>query len=348
MPSFPAAARVTALANELRGHRGADYTREHSFYWSIPYLLHRTNSGGGGKTFACGDVSRARLINGAVKYNGGGDPNYRSKIQEALTLIGDIGPVQPSAVASAAVTPAASSRPAALSSLTRDVVDEFVAAGAPSRGALELPEPDHHEAGDEAESPAAAAAAPALLAATTAALELSGPVWVARFPGSRSTADLIVGFKEAVEAFLRALAQAGATVTINATFRPSERAYLMHHAFGIARNGDDPTGVPAMAGVNINWAHPTVAASRAAAEKMVQGYGMSVQAALRSRHTERRAIDMNISWNGTLRIVDHNNQPVQIADEPRSGLNPRLHKVGRSFGVIKLVGDPPHWSDDGH
>ena len=28
--------------------------------------------------------------------------------------------------------------------------------------------------------------------------------------------------------------------------------------------------------------------------------------------------------------------------------NARLQAVGRSFGVIKLVDDPPHWSDDGH
>jgi hypothetical protein len=177
---------------------------------------------------------------------------------------------------------------------------------------------------------------------------LSGPVWVARFPGSRSTTDLIVDFKQAVEAFLRALAKAGATVRINATYRPPERAYLMHHAFDIARNGADPNDVPPMPGVNIIWAHPTPQASHAAAKQMVEAYGMSVQAVLRSRHTERRAIDMNISWGGTLTIEDANRQSVQIAGEPRSGLNPRLHTVGRSFRVIKLVGDPPHWSDDGH
>ena len=28
--------------------------------------------------------------------------------------------------------------------------------------------------------------------------------------------------------------------------------------------------------------------------------------------------------------------------------NPALIEAGKSFGVIKLVSDPPHWSDDGH
>jgi len=346
-PSFPAGARVTSLANELRGHRGADYTREHSFYWSIPYLLHRTNTGGGGRTFACGDVSRARLVNGAVKYNGGGDPRYRSKIEEALTQIGDISPVNAAAAASGTAAAPAFAAPT-LPLRLRDLFDEFADAQSPSRGALEIPEPDHHDDTDPAASAAAPNAAAALLAAARAAAELSGPAWVARFPGSRATADLTVDFKQAVEAFLRALAEADASVTINATFRPPERAFLMHHAFAIARLGADPKSVPAMPGVNIIWAHPTLQASRAAAEKMVQGYRMAVQAVLRSRHTERRAIDMAISWGGTLSIVDGNGQRVQIADGPQSGLNPRLHKVGRSYGVIKLVSDPPHWSDDGH
>ena len=44
------------------------------------------------RTFQCGNVSRARLVNGAVAYNGGGDPNYRTKIEAALALIGDIAP----------------------------------------------------------------------------------------------------------------------------------------------------------------------------------------------------------------------------------------------------------------
>jgi hypothetical protein len=31
-----------------------------------------------------------------------------------------------------------------------------------------------------------------------------------------------------------------------------------------------------------------------------------------------------------------------------TALNPVLHKIGASYGVIKLLSDPPHWSSDGH
>jgi hypothetical protein len=37
-----------------------------------------------------------------------------------------------------------------------------------------------------------------------------------------------------------------------------------------------------------------------------------------------------------------------ITGGPRDGSNPELIKVGATFGVMKLVSDPPHWSDDGH
>ena len=57
---------------------------------------------------------------------------------------------------------------------------------------------------------------------------------------------------------------------------------------------------------------------------------------------------MSISWKGTLTLTDFNGQPRTIASMPRGGLNPDLAAVGKTFGVIKLVSDPPHWSDDGH
>jgi hypothetical protein len=57
---------------------------------------------------------------------------------------------------------------------------------------------------------------------------------------------------------------------------------------------------------------------------------------------------MTISWNGTLNIRDFNGQMHSITGGPRDGSNPELIKVGATFGVMKLVSDPPHWSDDGH
>jgi hypothetical protein len=81
---------------------------------------------------------------------------------------------------------------------------------------------------------------------------------------------------------------------------------------------------------------------------MMAGYQIKFPAALESRHTQRRAIDMTIGWNGTLNIRDFNGQAHAIASGPQNGSNSQLIAVGATFGVIKLVTDPPHWSDDGH
>jgi|SRR5215471_356507 len=185
-------------------------------------------------------------------------------------------------------------------------------------------------------------------APASAAPELSGRAWVERFPGSKSVDDLEPNFRRSVKGFLKALADAGADVTISATFRPPERAYLMHYAWEIAHEEQDARHVPHMPDVNIEWAHDTNAASRDAALEMVDGYGMRFVAALHSRHTERKAIDMSISWVGILSIRDAYSNVVPIASEPRDGDNHQLQTVGRSFGVVKLASDPPHWSTDGH
>ena len=108
-----------------------------------------------------------------------------------------------------------------------------------------------------------------------------------------------------------------------------------------------------MTGVDIAWLHktngkPDVPASRAAAAAMQRKYAIKYPAALVSRHTQRRAIDMTISWTGTLSVRDFNGKLHRIASAPRNGSNAELIAVGKTFGVIKLVTDPPHWSDDGH
>lgn len=186
----------------------------------------------------------------------------------------------------------------------------------------------------------------------------SGPQWVAQFPGSNSVADLQPDFRDKVKAFISRLTDSGATVSIAATFRPPERAYLMHWCSAIAGFINKKTGkmviVPAanatpMAGVDIDWTHGGDAqAAKTAAQQMVAGYGIAYPAALVSRHTQRRAIDMNVTWTGTLNIADFNGAAHAIASMPRSGSNAELIAVGKTFGVIKLLSDPPHWSDDGH
>jgi predicted chitinase len=183
--------------------------------------------------------------------------------------------------------------------------------------------------------------------AAAPAVELSGPQWVARFPTSRAVEDLAQPFSLHVAEFLEALRAAGATVMVSATFRPKERAYLMHWAWMIAKEGFDPTTAPPMPGVAIEWAHPSLAKSRAAALQMVQAYGMVQVAALNSRHTDSLAIDMTLAWNGVLSIRARDGTRRDIATQPRNGGNKELVAVGKDYGVIKLTSDPPHWSSDG-
>lgn len=184
-------------------------------------------------------------------------------------------------------------------------------------------------------------------------MALSGKSWVAQFPTSRDVEDLVDPFRANLKAFLSALAKASATVVINATYRPAERAFLMHYAFRIAREGLSPAKVPAHANINIEWVHRYASgkinytASRAAAEEMVQAYGIAFKPALTSQHTARKAIDMTISWTGTLAIADSSGKVVSISSSPASGGNSELHAVGRTYNVVKLVSDPPHWSENG-
>jgi hypothetical protein len=166
-------------------------------------------------------------------------------------------------------------------------------------------------------------------------------------------------FRDKAEAFVDALRGSGATVTIAATFRPPQRAYLMHWSWLIVKRDLDPAQVPAMDGVDINWQHEDAAGnysrslSVAAARAMVYGFdiqGLGVAPALQSRRTLGYGIDMNIRWSGTLKIPDADGKLIEILTSPRSGLNLQLRRVGESYGVIKYnrAGrDDPHWSDNG-
>jgi len=185
--------------------------------------------------------------------------------------------------------------------------------------------------------------------------ELSGPGWVTRFPTSKDPDDCSEPFRSNLKAFLQALAEAHATVSIAATLRPPQRAYLMHWCWMIAREDEAPEAVPARPGVDIDWIHrdpadrPDRDASVAAAAAMVHAYQIEVQPSLTSRHILGEAVDMDISWTGVLEIRARGARDVtRIAAGARNGSNPRLHDVGRSYGVLKLLSDPPHWSSNGH
>jgi hypothetical protein len=177
---------------------------------------------------------------------------------------------------------------------------------------------------------------------------------VARFPTSKSTDTLVEPFRSSINRFLAALNAGGARVAIEATLRPPERAYLMHYAFRIAREGFNPAEADPKAGVEIQWMHrdpqgnPDVPASRAAAERMVQGYGIVYRPATKSNHIAGKAIDMVVNWQGDLVVANSYGALVRIGSLPRDGArNPELHRVAATYGVLKLVSDPPHWSMDG-
>jgi hypothetical protein len=183
----------------------------------------------------------------------------------------------------------------------------------------------------------------------------SGASWVSKFPTSTSLDDLSEPFRIKGKAFISALRAASASVQIADTLRPPQRAYLMHFSFAIARENADPNTVPAMAGVDIQWAHTNgtgavdLVASKAGAEEMVRGYGIVFKPALTSRHTEGNAVDMDITWQGNLAIAKPDGTSQTILSTPRTGAgNSDLQSVGKLYGVIKLLSDPPHWSSDGH
>ena len=70
--------------------------------------------------------------------------------------------------------------------------------------------------------------------------EVSGPQWCARFPTSNKLEDLTQDFGDACRAFISAMKKGGATVSVAATYRPPERAYLMHWCCMIGNSGQDP------------------------------------------------------------------------------------------------------------
>ena len=189
-------------------------------------------------------------------------------------------------------------------------------------------------------------------APTPAPSNLSGADWwhanEGKYPTSHSVDDLAKPFRDNAAAFIKAMKDAGATVSIGATYRHPTRAHLMHYCVRVAKGEVAPNKVPAVAGCDINWDHGNLAKSKAAAQEMADLFEIAFPASLTSLHISGRAIDMTIGWTGTLAIKDGKGT-IQNISAPRNGKeNTALHKVGASYKVFKLVSDPPHWSDNGH
>ena len=188
--------------------------------------------------------------------------------------------------------------------------------------------------------------------------EKSGSHWVAwadaHARNSDQVSDLAAPFRDNVAAFVEALTVAGASVTVRTTRRSDKRAYLFHWSWMIGLGKCEASQASSMVGVDIQWDHGTEAASRAGASEMIAGFGLAVPPAstnppsLQSKHISGNAVDMDIRWSGDLRVKTKDGGAVTIRFVPDVNVNTRLHEVGASYGVRKLVTDAPHWSDDGH
>jgi peptidoglycan hydrolase-like protein with peptidoglycan-binding domain len=178
----------------------------------------------------------------------------------------------------------------------------------------------------------------------------SGPAWVKRFPSSDSVDDLSQPFKNGVIAFLNALRSANVVVTVTATLRPVQRAYLMHWAQQIALGNISAANVPRRPDVQIQWVHTTNAGSVAAAHSMVDAYGIQGPVALDSRHIDGLAIDMFLSWSGTPTVADAQGNRKTLKGAA-GAFNTDVVAVGKTYGVVRglnIPNDPEHWSIDGH
>jgi hypothetical protein len=194
---------------------------------------------------------------------------------------------------------------------------------------------------------------------------LSGQRWVPFYADSKNLQSLHNPFRRDVSDFIDALEAAGATVTIETTYRPDERAWLMHQSSKIARGAsipppDYPHGFDQ---VPICWEHRRsngsvdTHASRAAATAMTiknGGYNIAFPPAYPSRHTLHLAIDMKITWeHNPLVLHPPRHRPIMIHGSCPAlcsgATNHELWAAGhRYWHVQKLAADPPHWSDNGH
>ena len=183
------------------------------------------------------------------------------------------------------------------------------------------------------------------------AANLSGADWwqanQAKFPNSELVSALEALFAAKVGNFIAALKAAGASVTVSATRRNKIRAYLMNGSWVVSKGLKTAASMKAEPGCSIVWDHGDETTSRAAAKEMLDLFDIVFQPSLTSRHILGLAIDMTITWAGTLQVKDGAGKVVALP-APASPTNPTLLALGASYGVLKLASDPPHWSDNGH
>jgi hypothetical protein len=135
---------------------------------------------------------------------------------------------------------------------------------------------------------------------------------------------------------------------------PDQAAYLWHWAWKIAKRKSQPKDAKPYPFTShpvpeVQWDHGNLAASIKGAEDMVKGFNLSTTSqhapSLDTRHCKRLAIDMTIKWTGTIQVKKKDGTFVPLTYGPVNA-NTKLHEVGASYGVKKLLNDPPHRSDN--
>lgn len=152
------------------------------------------------------------------------------------------------------------------------------------------------------------------------------------------------------EAFVLGLRAAGAPVHVEAGLRHPNRACLMHFAWGVARGTCTPARANAACrerGIDIEWDHGNLAASRAAAQALVSAFGLVRQASLKSNHIRGLAIDIEISsLPARITLNGRTYTARRGASGPAAAAS--VAPIGRDMGVIWFgAGDYVHWSHNG-
>lgn len=185
----------------------------------------------------------------------------------------------------------------------------------------------------------------------------SGNYWVSwanvNAQNSIRIEDLDPSFQTSVHALIAALEHAGARVSVTATKRDQKRAYLFHWSWKIFTEKCKPSDPNTMVGVDIQWDHGDLAKSKAGAGQMVTGFGLAtpprstVAPALVSNHIAGKAVDMDITWTGEIKVKNKDDSESSVTFSSNVNTNVALHAVGATYGVKKLVTDAPHWSFNG-
>jgi hypothetical protein len=180
---------------------------------------------------------------------------------------------------------------------------------------------------------------------------LSGLDWFQRnesnYPNSADVQDLAPGFNLHVRDFIWAMERGGANVFVESTLRNKDRAFIMHWAWKVAHGTVDAAKVPANPNVDIEWDHGNAKKSRKAAQEMVNAFDIAYEPSLTSNHILGLAVDMTITWTSTIKVKDKDGKEHKLGHPYNGAQSDKLHKIGKSYGVKKLLKDPPHWSIDG-